>query len=138
MQVDETFEEYKKQLVIATEYLRKYPDGIVLSSALIIKWQNEAYIVMEGYKNDYKHFNAQHLLIYKAMARYSKLGYKKFNLGGVSNILKKDNKFKGLNEFKMNFNANIYEYAGDFELITNGPLYFMYRKSSNFSNMLKK
>ena len=70
------------------------------------------------------------------MGRYSKLGFKKFNLGGISNI-EKPGKYKGLNEFKLSYNATIIEYAGDFELITNTPLYFMYRRSNDFNNMLK-
>ncbi len=137
LKVDEAFEEYKKQLVIATKYLKDYPDGIILSSALVVKWQEEVYLVMDGYDEQYKRFNAKHLLLWKLIGRYSKLGYKKFNLGGISNIQKTNDIYKGLNEFKLNFNAQAVEYIGDFELITNSPLYFMYRKSADFSNMLK-
>ena len=137
IRVDNMFEQYKRQLVIATEYLKSYPDGIILSSALIIKWKSEIYLIMDGVDNKYKHFSGKHLLLWKLMIRYSKLGFKQFNLGGVSNITK-PGKYKGLNEFKLNFNANVIEYAGDFELITNRPLYFMYRNSKDISNMFKK
>lgn len=136
--VDKTFEKYKKQLVIATEYLKSYPNGIILSSALIIKWDDTVYLIMDGYDKKYKNFNGNHLLLWKLIGRYSKLGYKHFNLGGISNINKPSEKYKGLNEFKLNFNAKVIEYAGDFELITNSPLYFMYRKTANLNNMLKK
>ena len=50
----------------------------------------------------------------------------------------KPSKYNGLNEFKLNFNPKVIEYAGDFELITNRPLYFMYRNSKDISNMFKK
>lgn len=137
IKVDKIFEKYKRQLVVATGYLRDFPDGIILSSALIVKWQEEVYLIMDGYDEKYKKFNAKHLLLWKLIGRYSKLGFKKFNLGGISNIQNDNDLYKGLNEFKLNFNAKAIEYAGDFELITNSPLYFMYRKSSNISNMLK-
>lgn len=137
IRIDKRFEQYKLQLVKATEYLKKYPNGIILSSALIVKWQDEIYLVIDGYDSNYKYFNGKHLLLWKLMVRYSKLGFKKFNLGGISNITK-PSKYKGLNEFKMNFNAKAIEYAGDFELITNKPLYFMWRNSKDFSNMFKK
>lgn len=137
MEVDQIFEEYKKQLVVATNYLRNFPNGIILSSALVIKWNDEVHLIIDGYDENYKNFNAKHLLLWKLMGRYSKLGFKKFNLGGISNIQKDNQLYSGLNEFKMNFNAHATEYAGDFELITNAPLYFMYRKSSNISNMWK-
>ena len=72
------------------------------------------------------------------MEKYSKLGYKKFNLGGMSNPELDDNKYKGLNEFKTNFGAKVYEYAGDFELITNNAKYFMYKNTLPIKNILKK
>jgi len=137
MEVDKMFEDYKKQLVIATKYLREHPDGIILSSALVIKWGDEVHLVIDGYDENYRNFNAKHLLLWKLMGRYSKLGFKKFNLGGISNIETNNPTYRGLNEFKMSFNAKAIEYAGDFELITNAPLYFMYSQTSNISNMWK-
>ena len=135
--VDNEFEKYKIQLADATNYLKNYPDGLILSSALIIKWQKEVYLIIDGYNEEYKFFNARNLLIWKLIVRYSKLGYTKFNLGGIVNPEKVTQKYQGLNEFKLGFNPNIIEYAGDFELITNTPLYFMYQRSSNLSNMIK-
>ena len=136
IEIDKEFEKAKKELAVATNYLREYPDGIVLSAALVTKWQDEIYLIMDSHNETYKKFNGKHLLNWKLMGRYSKLVFKKFNLGGISNI-EKPGKYKGLNEFKLSYNATIIEYAGDFELITNTPLYFMYRRSNDFNNMLK-
>lgn len=130
---DQNVVKYRNQLAEATEYLKNYPNGIVISSALVIKWQDEVYVVMDGYDDNYKKFGAKQLLYWKLIGRYAKLGFKKLNLGGVSNINKPDNKYKGLNEFKMSFHSNIIEYIGDFELITNNPLYFMYKNSFIFN-----
>ncbi len=137
IEIDNEFEKMKGQLVLATNYLREYPDGIVLASALVVKWQDEVYLIMDGYDENYKNFNGKHLLLWKLMGRYSKLGFKRFNLGGVSNVQKTIPKYQGLNEFKLHFNAKVVEYAGDFELITNNALYFVYRRSNDFSNMIK-
>lgn len=127
--VDKELVKYRNQLAEATEYLKQYPDGIVICSALAVRWQDEVYIVMDGYDDNYKGFGSKQLLFWKLIGRYAKLGFKKLNLGGVSNINKPDNKYKGLNEFKMSFHSNIIEYIGDFELVTNSPLYFMYKNS---------
>ncbi len=127
--VDQNVVKYRNQLAEATEYLKQYPNGIVISSALAIKWQNEVYVVMDGYDTKFKKFGAKQLLFWKLIGRYAKLGFKKLNLGGVSNINQLNNKYKGLNEFKMSFHSNIIEYIGDFELITNNPLYFVYSNS---------
>ena len=131
---DQNVDKYKNQLGEATDFLKRFPNGIVISSALVIKWQDEVYVIMDGYDEDYKKFGAKQLLFWKLIGRYAKLGYKKLNLGGVSNINKPNNKYKGLNEFKMSFHSSITEYIGDFELITNNPLYFMYKNSFIFKN----
>lgn len=131
---DQNVVKYHNQLAEATEYLKNYPDGIVISSALVIKWHDEVYVVMDGYDEEYRKFGAKQLLFWKLIGRYAKLGFKKLNLGGVSNINKPDNKYKGLNEFKMSFHSNVIEYIGDFELITNNPLYFMYKNSLMFNS----
>lgn len=138
LQVDKMVVKYRNQLVEATDYLKKFPDGIITSSALIIKWQDEVYLAIDSYDEKYKKFGAKQLMIWKLMGRYAKLGYKKFHLGGVANINKVNNKYKGLNEFKLNFHANVIEYAGDFELITNSPLYFVYKNSFGITGMFKK
>ena len=113
LEVDKKVVKYRNQLAEATEYLKNYPDGIITSSALVIKWQDDVYFAIDGYDKKYKHFGAKQLMIWKLMGRYAKLGYKKLYLGGVANINKVNNKYKGLNEFKLNFHANVIEYAGD-------------------------
>lgn len=127
--VDKNAAKYRNKLAEATDYLKKYPNGIVISSSLVIKWNDEVYVVMDGYDEKFKKFGAKQLLIWKLIGRYAKKGYKKLNLGGVSNINEPNNKYKGLNDFKMNFHANVIEYVGDFELVTNSPLYFMFKNS---------
>ena len=129
LEVDKNVVKYRNQLAEATEYLKKFPNGIITSSALVIKWQDAVYLVIDGYDKKYRQFGAKQLMIWKLMGRYAKLGFKKFYLGGVANINKTNNKYKGLNEFKLNFHSNVIEYVGDFELITNSPLYFVYKNS---------
>lgn len=127
IKMDNECEWAKKNLILATKLLRNHPEGIVLASALVIKNQDQAYMIMDGYDAKYKRFNAKHLLIWKMIEKYSKEGFKSLNLGGVSNPEIDNNKYQGLNEFKLGFNSKIYEYAGDFEIITNSTLYFVYR-----------
>lgn len=137
LHVDKKVTLYRKQLAEATDLLRLYPDGIVISSALIIKWQDEAYMLINGYDDNYRKFSANHLMMWQLLCRYSKLGFTYFNFGGVSNVTLPKNEYKGLNEFKMNFGSEVLEYAGDFELITNRPLYFVYKNSFGISDIFK-
>lgn len=138
MNADKTLANYKRQLVIATQLLKENPEGIITSAALVVKDHDEVYLLMDGYDPKYKFLSSKHLLIWKLIEKYSKQGYNKFNLGGISNYNLINNKYKQLNEFKFGFNAKAYEYIGDLELITNSALYFIYRNSAPIRGILKK
>ena len=138
MEADKLLEKYKKELVRATNYLKENPNGIITSSALMIKNHDEVFMLMDGYDSKYKFLNSKHLLIWKLIERYQSAGFKKLNLGGMTNPTIDENKYKGLNEFKTGFDAKCVEYIGDLELITNNALYFMYRNSFEIKNILKK
>ena len=43
-------------------------------------------------------------------------------------IVTRKNYFIGFNDFKLNFGADVFEYFGDFEVVTNPTLYFMYNR----------
>ncbi len=135
---DKLLIEYKNELIKATNYLKNYPNGIITSSILVVKNNDEAYVLMDGFDSKYKEFNSKHLLIWKLIERYSKMGLKKFNLGGMTNPILEKNKYKGLNEFKLGFNAKCIEYIGDLELITNNSLYFIYKNTFSIRHILKR
>lgn len=135
---DTILDNARKNLIMATNFFNENIEGIVLATVLIGIYRDTVYLLVDGYDKHFKSFNAKHLLIWKLIEKYSKLGYKKFNLGGISNNELKNNKYKGLNEFKLNFGADIFEYVGDFEIITNNALYLLYEKSKQFKNIIKK
>lgn len=138
IQSDNYFTKARNELINATNLLRDYPEGIILASVLVIRVKDEVFLYMDGFDNRYKRLNAKHLIIWKLIEKYSKLGFKTFNLGGMTNVNAENNRYAGLNEFKLGFNSNMYEYVGDFELICNNTLYFMYRKTMDLRKMLKK
>ena len=130
--------EFKNELVFATKLLKENPDGVLLATMLIAKYRDEVYIFMDGYNKDFKKLNAKHLMTWKLIEKYSKEKYKRFNLGGMTNPYIKNEKYKGLNEFKLSFNARCVEYIGDLELITNQKLYNLYRNSKPIRYILKR
>ena len=127
--IDKRFERAKRNIAQANTITASNPDGLLLASMLILKNSNTAYVVMDGMDPRFKSFNAKQLLIWAVLQKYVDKKFVTLNLGGCSNPTLKQNKFAGLNEFKTNFGANIYEYAGDFEMVTNKPLYFMYHNA---------
>lgn len=138
LRVDQEISKYKNQLIKATNLLREYPKGLILSSVLIAKHKKEVYTLLDGYNKSMKEFSAQHLLMWKIIEKYSKLNYERFYLGGVANPELANNQYQELNDFKTSFHSEVIEYIGDLELITNNPLYFMYRNTVPLKNMFNK
>lgn len=134
---DKYLNQYKNELIKATNLLRKYPDGVITSCLLLIKQENEITILIDGYDKNFKKFNSKHLLIWQLIDIYKKQGYKKFNLGGMSNITIDEKKYTGLDEFKLGFGSYMYEYAGDFELVTHKRNYNLYRNYVPLKNLIK-
>ena len=129
--------EYREKLINATNIMTQNPTGLIIASLLTVKYGDTVYMLMDGYNPSQKKFNAKHLLVWKLIEKYAKEGYKKFNFGGLPNVLE-DNQLKGLTQFKLNFGSYVNEYIGDLELITNNTLYFMYRNSKPLRSILKK
>ena len=67
LEVDKMVVKYRIQLAEATEYLRNFPNGVVTSTALVIKWQDAVYLAIDGYDKKYKQFGAKQLMIWKLM-----------------------------------------------------------------------
>ena len=127
----------KNQLVYATNLLRDYPNGIVIASAMVIKCNNQAYVLLDGYNKEFKNLCPKYILIWKLMEKYATDGYTELNLGGMTNP-SIESEFSDLNKFKMQFNSSCIEYAGDFELVTNYPLYTIYRNAAPIRKLVKK
>lgn len=134
---DRYYNQYKNELVNATNLLREYPDGVITSALLLIKQNNEITILIDGFNDKFKKFNSKHLLIWQIIDIYKKQGFTKFNLGGMSNMVIDEKKYAGLDEFKMGFGAKMYEYAGDFELVTHKRNYNLYRNYVPLKNLIK-
>ena len=55
----------------------------------------------------------------------------------MSNFVVDSKNYTGLNQFKLNFGCKMYEYAGDFELITNKINYNLYKNYAPLKRIIK-
>lgn len=138
MKLDVEFAKVKEELVLATSMIAKYPDGVITSSMLVSKHNDTVRIIIDGYDKRFKSFNSNHLIIWQLIQKYALEGYKKFDLGGVVSPNIPSNEYTGLLTFKRGFNPVIYEYAGDFELITHQAFYFLYKSTTNIKSIIRK
>ena len=128
MESDRLVATYKNDLVKATELLKDNPNGIIIAGAMVIKYDNAAYIFAEEVGENYKSINPDYLLKWKLITDYNNQGLKYINLSEIAGEFEKENKYQKLNESKLGFNTTIAEYIGEFDIILNSFSYNLYKK----------
>ena len=104
----------------------KIQNGItkeIIATALIIKFKKIASIYTSGFNKHYSKLEPNYYLHYMLIEYYKKEQFNFMDLNGMTGDFTEDNPYKGLNEFKMSWSPRIYEYIGEFDLITNQTKY---------------
>ena len=128
MESDKLITSYKNNLLKATDLLKNNPDGIIIAGAMIIKYDNAAYLIAEGIDEEYSYLNASYLIKWQLINDYNSQGLKYLNLNGIAGEFENENPYNGLNESKLGFNTTITEYIGEFDIILNNFKYNLYKK----------
>lgn len=127
MESDKLLNTYKNSMVLATELLKQYPNGITIGGAIAINYDNSAHIFIEGFNKKYTNLNPSYLIKWRMIDDYNKKQYKYLNLNAIVGEFEKENKYSGLNEMKLGFNSIITEYIGEFDIILNNFTYNLYK-----------
>lgn len=134
MESDKMINAYKNNLLKATELLKNKPEGIIVAGALVIKYDNAAFIITEGVDEKYSPLNAGYLLKWQLIQEFNNQGYKYINLnaivGDFENKDQRKNRYAGLNEAKLGYDSTITEYIGEFDLVLNSFAYKMFKRKS--------
>ncbi len=132
MESDKLITNYKENLLKATELLKQKPEGIIIAGAMVIKYDNVAYVFTEGIDESYSRLNASYLLKWKLIEEYNQKGFKYINFNGIVGDFEnkdiKNNPYAGLNEAKLGFNTIVTEYVGEFDIILNSFAYNLSQK----------
>lgn len=136
MNSDKALISYKEDIALANKYLLNN-EKIYCAGALVIKWQDQITILVSGYDKKYKDFAPNYFLYYEILMYY-KNKYKYACLNGISGDFSKESKYQGLNNFKLGFAPDIYEYIGEFDLILNKINYYFLNKKNLINKEFKK
>jgi len=123
MNSDKKLLSYKNDIEIATLGLREQRNTYI-AGAFIIKYQNRVNIIISGIDTKYRKFNANYFLHYNII-EYYKNEYNYLDLNGFTGDFNDSNPYKGLNDFKLGFKPQIYEFIGEFDLVLNEKNYNM-------------
>lgn len=138
MASDTLLNNYKQNIINATNLYKEFPGGIVIGTNAIIKYNNEIFFLINGYDQKYKNYCPNHFLKFQIIEKYRKLGYTRIHLNGISGDFNKTSTYYGLTRFKLGFNANIEEYIGEFTLVINKRKYKSFNKINPIREWLNK
>lgn len=129
----------KQNIINATNLYKQYPGGVIIGANAIIKYNNEIFFLIDGYKQEFKNYCPNHYAKFQIIEKYKNEGYTRMHLNGISgDFNNKDNPYRGLTRFKLGFAADIEEYIGEFTLVINKGKYKRFNKFNPIRNWLKQ
>ena len=135
MQSDRELLTLKNDIIMATEGLSRNKNEVV-GGAIVIKYRDKVSIFESGYNTKYKELNINDYLYYK-LIEYYKYNYNYLDLNGFSGDLSNNNPYKGLNDFKLGFKPNIYEFIGEYDIVFKKHLYKKMASNGTLGNLFK-
>lgn len=111
-----------------SEDKEKYGSKITLSAHFIIKYGNMAWVLYAGNHNILSETYTNYLTYLNHIKHYYEDGVKVYDQFGTIGDLRSDNPLLGLHEFKKKFGGNYVEFSGEYDLVTNKFMYFVFTK----------
>ena len=128
MESDKRLGIYQRELLNATNIFQITNEGIIIGGVLVIKYDKGVNLLIEGFDKKYSSFNSNFKLKWELIKQFNNEGYRYFNLNGITGEFEEKNKYSGLNEMKLGFNACAIEYIGEFDLIINKTVFSIYKR----------
>lgn len=129
---DALLAEYKRNMIDAINLFQKYPNGIITSGLIIIKYNKKISIVACNVNETFKEQFPNYLLIWQLIEEFSKKGYEVIDFNGITGNFKNDPN----NIEKIELANKIVEYVGEFDLVINKKIYYTGNKLNPILNWL--
>ncbi len=123
MESDQLMNTISSEIVKANTKMNEHQIREILGGALVIKHQGRVTIFITGNQNDYESADIKTFMFYKIIEEYKKANYLFLDLYGITADFSDTNPYKDLNEFKLKFKPQVYEYIGELDLIVNKPFH---------------
>lgn len=115
-------------------------DQIILSSIITVKYNDKVWTIHGGNSNILRELNSNYLLYFNIIKDAHNEGFKLIDFFGTSGEANPDksNPIFGIHSFKKRFGGEYTEFIGEFDLITNKLVYFIYKKLLPIYRRIKK
>jgi lipid II:glycine glycyltransferase (peptidoglycan interpeptide bridge formation enzyme) len=110
-------------ITFANERMQENQMREVIGAAFTVKHQGRVTLITTGYNKNFTYIDTKAFIYYKLITEYKKAGYSFIDLYGITADFSDTNPYKKLNDFKLRFKPNVYEYIGELDLIVNKPFH---------------
>lgn len=118
----------KEDLLKYQDAKEKYGEEITLNAHMIIEYGDKAWVLYAGNHNILTETYANYHTYLEHLKYCKEKNLKIYDQFGTIGDLRKDNPRMGLHEFKKKFGGDYVEFLGEFDYITNKPMYFIFTK----------
>lgn len=121
-------ENIQKEIEKYKEYRKEYGNELTLSAHMIIEYGDKAWVLYAGNHNILSETYANYNTYFEHIKYCKNKGLKIYDQFGTIGDLSKNNPRLGLHEFKKKFGGDYVEFMGEWDYITNYPMYLIFTK----------
>lgn len=121
-------ENIQKEIEKYKEYKKEYGNELTLSAHMIIEYGDKAWVLYAGNHNILSETYANYNTYFEHIKYCKNKGLKIYDQFGTIGDLSKNNPRLGLHEFKKKFGGDYVEFMGEWDYITNYPMYLVFTK----------
>ena len=136
-QDEESIKRLEKQLDKIKVYKKTYGTKTTLGGILFLIYGNEVLSLYGGSEAKLMEFQSAYSVHFAGIKYAVEHNYEKYNFYGITGDFRKENPLYGLYLFKKSFGGTVVELIGEFDLIINKPLYYLYKIAFSTYHKLK-
>lgn len=136
-QDEESIARLEKQLTKIKEYIKEYGEKTTLGGILFLVYGNEVLSLYGGSEAKLMQFQSAYSTHFAGIKYAVENHYDRYNFYGITGDFREENPLYGLYLFKKSFGGVVVELIGEFDLIINKPLYYLYKGSYFVYHTLK-
>ncbi len=136
-QDEENIKRLEKQLEKIEEYKKEYGEKTTLGGILFLIYGNEVLSLYGGSEAKLMQFQSAYTVHFAGIKYAVENHYNQYNFYGITGDFREENPLYGLYLFKKSFGGVVVELIGEYDLIINKPLYYLYKLAFKTYHNLK-
>ena len=120
---DQTLNKISFALSFANERMDDSAIKEIIGAAFVVKNQGRITIITTGHNKNFTHIDTKSYMYFKIIEEYKNAGYNYVDFNGITADFTDNNPYKELNNFKLKFKPNVFEYVGELDLVVNKPFH---------------